>query len=213
MRDALEAYLAHLERGVRRSRHTVRGYRADLEAFLDGIEARRGRPPTPADLTVKEIRAHLGDLYPDHAPTSLARALSAIRAFGEHLRREGLVADNEATLIRRPKQPKTLPKALPVEDMVAMIDGPPALADDPLGRRDRAILEVLYGAGLRVSECVGLDLDHLRWEGGELTLRVIEGKGRKDRAVPLGSRGAAAIQAYLELRPRLAGTSGDRRAL
>jgi integrase/recombinase XerC len=213
VRDALERFLDRMERGAGRSPHTIRGYRRDLEALLDGVEARHRRPPVLADFSVMEIRAHLADLFPDHAPASLARALSAIRSFGEFLRSEGLLADNPATLVRRPKQSQTLPVALPVEDVKAMIDGPPALADDALGRRDRALLEVLYGAGLRVSEAVGLDLEDLRWEGGELTLRVREGKGRKDRAVPLGTRGAAAIDAYLRRRDRLGGDKGDPKAL
>lgn len=212
MRDALDSFLDRMERGAGRSPHTIRGYRRDVEAFIDGLEERHGRPATPQDLQVGEVRAHLADLYPDHAPSSLARALSAIRSFGEFMRAEGLIPDNPATLVRRPKQSQLLPTALPVEDVTAIIDGPPALADDPLGRRDRALLEVLYGSGLRVSEAIGLDLADLRWEGGELTLRVREGKGGKDRIVPLGSRGGAAIEAYLRVRERL-GPSPDPQAL
>jgi len=212
VRDALDSFLDRMERGAGRSKHTIRGYRRDVEAFIDGIEERHGRPATPLDLQVLEVRAHLADLYPDHAPSSLARALSAIRSFGEFMRAEGLIADNPATLVRRPKQSQLLPTALPVEDITAIIDGPPALADDPLGRRDRALLEVLYGSGLRVSEAVGLDLADLRWEGGELTLRVREGKGGKDRVVPLGSRGATAIEDYMRIRERL-GPKSDLQAL
>jgi len=203
VRDALDNFLDRMERGAGRSKHTIRGYRRDVEAFIDGLEERHGRPATPQDLQVREVRAHLADLYPDHAPSSLARALSAIRSFGEFMRAEGIIADNPATLVRRPKQSQLLPTALPVEDITAIIDGPPALADDPLGRRDRALLEVLYGSGLRVSEAVSLDLEDLRWEGGELTLRVREGKGGKDRVVPLGSRGAKAIEDYMRVRERL----------
>ncbi len=205
MRDALSSFLDRMERGAGRSKHTIRGYRRDLERFIDGVEGRLRRAATPQDLQVGEVRAHLADLYPDHAPSSLARALSAIRSFGEFMRSEGLIADNPATLVRRPKQSQLLPTALPVEDIKAIIDGPPALADDPLGRRDRALLEVLYGSGLRISEAIGLDLEDLRWEGGELTLRVREGKGGKDRVVPLGSRGAAALEGYMRVRERLGG--------
>ncbi|MEZ4451507.1 MAG: tyrosine-type recombinase/integrase [Nannocystaceae bacterium] len=190
MRRAIERYLEHLERDVRASRHTVRAYAGDLEALVVHLEAVLGRAPRPADLSVQNLRGHLADLYDRHRPTSLARALSSIRSFGEYMRLQGLVADNEAALVRRPKGRSALPTALPVEDIQGLIDGPPALADDPIGRRDRAILEVLYGSGLRVSECASLDLDHLRWEGDEVTVRVVQGKGRRDRIVPLGRRGA-----------------------
>jgi len=213
VRDVLDRFLDRLDRGAGRSPHTLRAYRRDLEAFIAGIAERTGRAAAVADFQVDEVRAHLADLYPDHAPSSLARALSAIRSFGEFMRSEGLIADNPATLVRRPKQSKLLPTALPPEDIKAIIDGPPALAEDPLGRRDGALLEVLYGAGLRVSEAIGLDLEDLRWEGAELTLRVREGKGGKDRVVPLGSRGAAAIRIYLSVRERLGGPKGDPRAL
>ena len=213
MRDAIARYLDHLAREVRASKHTVRGYRRDLEVFVAGLEARLGRPPTPRDLTLDEVRAHLADLYGDLAPSSLARALAAVRGLGEHLRREGAIADNEATLVRRPRQRAPLPVTLPQADVRALCEGPPALPDDPRGRRDRAILEVLYGSGLRVSECAALDLDHLRWEADEATIRVVQGKGRKDRVVPLGRIGAAALRRYLEVRDRLAGPRGDPRAL
>ena len=213
MRDAIARYLDHLEREVRASKHTVRGYRRDLEVFVAGLEARLGRPAAPRDLTLDEVRAHLADLYGDLAPSSLARALAAVRGLGEFLRREGAIADNEATLVRRPRQRAPLPVTLPQGDVRALCEGPPALPDDPRGRRDRAILEVLYGSGLRVSECAALDLDHLRWEGDEATIRVVQGKGRKDRVVPLGRLGAAALRRYLEVRERLAGLRGDPRAL
>lgn len=213
MRDALDRYLEHLEHEVRASKHTIRGYRRDLLTFIEGLEERLGRPATPRDLVLDQVRAHLAELYGDHKASSLQRALAAVRSFGEFLRREGAVADNEATLARRPKQRLPLPVALPVEDVTAILEGPPALADDPRGRRDRAILEVLYGAGLRVSECAALNLDDLRWEGDEVTLRVVEGKGRKDRVVPLGRMGAAALRRYLEVREAIAGARGERRAV
>ena len=213
MRDALDNFLDRLGRSSGASKHTLRGYRRDLEVFIDGIEARHERPATPADLQVQEVRLHLADLFDGHAPSSMARALSAIRSFGEFMRSEGLIPDNPATLVRRPKQSRQLPSVLPVEDIKAIIDGPPGFADDPIGRRDRALLEVLYGSGLRISEALGLDLDDLRWERDNLTIRVREGKGKKDRAVPLGSRGRAALRAYLEVRERLGGAKADSLAL
>ena len=202
MRAALDSFLVHLESERRASPHTLRAYRRDLEDFLARIEARRGRPAVPADLNLREIRGDLADLYGAVQASTMARKLSALRSFAEFMRREGSVADNEAALVRRPKQRLHLPVALPVEDIGPMIDGS-GHADGPIGLRDRAILEVLYGAGLRVSECAGLDLDHLVWAGDELSLRVVAGKGGKDRVVPLGGAGAAALRAWLAVRGEL----------
>ena len=208
MRAALDRFLVHLESERRASPHTLRAYRRDLEDFLARVEARRGRPPVPTDLNLREIRSDLADLFDAVQASTLARKLSALRSFGEFMRREGSVVDNEAALVRRPKQRLHLPVALPVEDIGPMIDGP-GHAEGPTGLRDRAMLEVLYGAGLRVSECAGLDLAHLVWSGDELTLRVVVGKGGKDRVVPLGSAGSRAIRAWLAVRHLLLPATGE----
>ena len=202
MRAAIDRFLVHLASERRLSPHTVRAYRRDLEDFLARITARRGREPRPNDLNLREIRSDLADLFGAVQASTLARKLSALRSLGEFMRQEGSVADNEAKLVRRPRQRPRLPVALPVEDIGPMIDGE-GHAAGPLGLRDRALLEVLYGAGLRVSECAALDLDHLVWSGDDLTLRVVEGKGGKDRIVPLGSAGAAALRAWLAVRSGL----------
>jgi integrase/recombinase XerC len=202
MRAAIDRFLVHLASERRLSPHTVRAYRRDLEDFLTRITARRGREPRLTDLNLREIRSDLADLFGAVQASTLARKLSALRSLGEFMRQEGSVADNEAKLVRRPRQRPRLPVALPVEDIGPMIDGE-GHAPGPLGLRDRALLEVLYGAGLRVSECAALDLDHLVWSGADLTLRVVEGKGGKDRIVPLGSAGAAALRAWLAVRSGL----------
>jgi tyrosine recombinase XerC len=201
MRDALARFVEHLQRQVRASPHTVRAYHRDVAQFLDTVHERTGREPTPADLDVRQVRAHLATLHGKRATATLARKLSALRRFGEFLRREGAAEDNAVALVQNPKRGQRLPVALPVTDVTAMIEAP--APDDPRARRDRAVLEVLYGAGLRVSECVGLDLSHLRWEGERLLVRVVRGKGGKDRIVPLGRPAARALREYLELRSRL----------
>ncbi|HEY0135685.1 MAG TPA: tyrosine recombinase XerC [Nannocystis sp.] len=203
MRAAMDSFLVHLESERRASPHTLRAYRRDLEDFLARVEARRGRAAVPADLNLREIRSDLADLYGAVQASTMARKLSALRSFGEFMRQRHLVADNEAALVRRPRQRVRLPVALPVEDIGPMIDGS-GHADGPTGLRDRAILEVLYGAGLRVSECAALDLGHLVWSGDDLSLRVVGGKGGKDRIVPLGSAGATAMRAWLAVRDALA---------
>lgn len=201
MRDALARFVEHLERQVRASPHTVRAYHRDVAQFLDTLEERTGRAPAPADLDVRQVRAHLATLHGKRAPSTMSRKLSALRRFGEFLRREGAVEDNAVALVQNPKRGQRLPVALPVAEVTAMIEAP--APDDPVIRRDRAVLEVLYGAGLRVSECVGLDLSHLRWDGDRLLVRVVRGKGGKDRIVPLGRPAARALREYLEVRPLL----------
>ena len=207
MQDALDRYLVHLEAERRVSPHTLRAYRRDLEDFLARVEQRRGRVPVVTDLNLRELRLELADLYGAVQASTLARKLSSLRSFAEFLRRESVLPENEAALVRRPRQRTRLPVALPVEDISPMIDGP-GHADGPLGLRDVAILEVLYGAGLRVSECAGLDLDHLAWAGEELSLRVVGGKGGKDRIVPLGRPGALALRAWLAVRADISQTPG-----
>lgn len=200
--DAIDRFIEHLRSERRLSPHTLRAYRRDLEEFAARIEARRGRVPEVSDLNLREVRSDLAERFGAQAASTAARKLSALRSFGEFLRLRGETDDNEPALVRRPRLPRKLPVALPVEDVSAMIDGG-GHPDGPLGLRDRAILEVLYGAGLRVGECVALDLEHLRWERGELTLRVVAGKGGKDREVPLGRPGAEAVRAWLAAREGL----------
>lgn len=201
MREAICEFLEHLEHEVRASPHTVAAYRRDLEAFTDAVEARRGRSSRVQDLNVREVRSHLAELHGVRAPATVARKLSALRTFGEYLRRGGVLAENEVALIARPKRRAKLPVALPVEDVGQLIDAPQRAG--VRGLRDRAVLEVLYGAGLRVSECAHLDLDHLQWEGQALRVRVVRGKGGKDRVVPLGRPAAEALRAYLSRRGEL----------
>ncbi len=203
MLAAVERFLIHLDSERRVSPHTLRAYRRDLTDFATRLAQRRGRPATIADLNLRELRHELADLHGTLAASTLARKLSALRSFGEFLRLQGLIGENEATLVRRPKARPRLPVALPVEDIGPMIDGP-GHAKGPVGLRDRAILEVLYGTGLRVSECVSLTIHDLVWDRDDLTVRVVAGKGGKDRNVPLGRRGGVAVRAWLAVRDSLA---------
>jgi site-specific recombinase XerD len=201
MRAALERFLVHLGSERRLSSNTRVAYRRDIEGFIASIEDRRGRPARVGDLDVREVRAHLAARHGELAASSIGRKLSALRGFGEFCRREGLLEENTVALLRRPKLGRKLPVALPVEDVGAMIDKPQR--EGAIGLRDRALLEVLYGAGLRVSEAVSLELDDLRGEPGSLTLRIRNGKGGKDRVVPLGARGAESVHAWLKVRDEL----------
>ena len=178
---------------------------------MQSIESRRGREPKLRDLSVREVRAHLAELHGARAASTIARKLSALRTFAEFCRREGLIEENAVALIRRPKIGRKLPVALPVEDLNAMIDAPQR--PGAIGLRDRALLEVLYGAGLRVSEAVALDTSDLEGAGEQLRVRVRAGKGGKQRLVPLGRAAAQSIAAWLEVRENLARPSSPPRAL
>ncbi len=202
MREAIERFLEHLRAEVRASKHTLRAYRGDLTAFATSVEDRRDGEPELRDLTARNVRAHLAELHKKTASSTMARKLSALRSFGEFLLRRGEVEENQVALVSSPKRRHKLPVALPVEDVGDMIDKPHRLGSH--GARDRAILEVLYGAGLRVSECSQLDIGDIELRDEHPKVRVVRGKGGKERLVPLGRRACEALRIYLNLRPGLA---------
>ncbi len=203
---AVDAFLRHItiERGL--SAHTVAAYRRDLAGYLAWL-AERGVEDT--DVVTGELvtgfAAERAASDPPPASTSLARLQSAIRSFHRFLAREGIVTDDPTTKLRPPKAPMRLPKALPVEDVLRLLDAAGPAPEDAapgelVGLRDRALLELLYATGARVSEIVDLDVDDLMH--GEV-LRV-RGKGSKERIVPVGSYARASVDAYLtRARPEL----------
>jgi integrase/recombinase XerD len=206
---AVETYLRHvaLERGL--SDHTVSAYRRDLVAYVEWLRARGTaeiEAVTPA--LVAEFVAERAAAEPPPAAASLARLQSSVRGLHRFLVREGRVDDDPSSRLRPPKTPRRLPKALTISQVEDLLDaaGPgPGSADasaaDPAAVRDRALLELLYATGARVSEIVHLDVDDTAH--GDL-LRV-RGKGDKERVVPVGSYARAAIEAYLtRVRPALA---------
>jgi integrase/recombinase XerD len=209
LQDALRAYLDHLtvERGL--AANTLSSYRRDLRRYLAHLQ---GRHVTTADgVSEPDISAFLlalreGD--PDHPPlaaNSAARAVVAVRGFHRFLLREGIAATDPASAVRPPAPPKRLPKAITVEEVEALLEA--AGADQtPRSVRDRALLELLYGCGARISEAVGLDVDELDLDSGTVKLH---GKGSKERIVPIGSYARLAIEGYLvRARPVLAAGGG-----
>jgi integrase/recombinase XerD len=208
MRDALakqiQRFLDHLtvERGL--SPHTVAAYRRDLEryaAFLRERGITDGRrvdeQAVAAHVAAVSASTH-GDGKPYRA-TSVVRALSSVRAFHRFLLREGAMRADPTAPVVRPRLPRSLPKPLSVDDVARVLAAPD---DSAKGLRDRAVLETLYGAGLRISELVGLDVDDVDLEEG--SVRVL-GKGGKERDVPLGRFARDAISAYLtRVRPQFA---------
>jgi len=211
---AAERYLDHLsvERGL--SQNTLTAYRRDLRRYLVfaeswGIE----RVGDVTDDMVGAFAVQLsssthGDPAELYRASTVTRTLSAVRSFHRFLLREGS-AERDPTLgLVRPRLPRALPRPLSVDEILRLLDAPDA--STPTGLRDRAILELLYGAGLRISELTGLDVDDVDIDDG--AVRVL-GKGGKEREVPLGRYGRESIGAYLtRARPSLA-TSRSRSAL
>jgi len=212
--DPVGRFLDHLtvERGL--ARNTIDAYRRDLERYLDFLRSRDIEDPSRAgEPEISAFVAHLsGSEYEpgkSYRPSSVARALAAIRSFHRFMVREGEAEADPAEGVARPKVPRSLPRPLTVDEVGALVAAP---ADDggPVSLRDRAILETLYGAGLRISELVSLDVDDVDLDGG--SVRAV-GKGSRERLVPLGRYAVRAVEAYLVRgRPALA-TSRSRSAL
>ncbi len=202
---AVLGYLDHLtvERGA--ARNTLLSYRRDLRRYVAYLAARGVDDPArvdEADVAGFLAALRAGDAeHPPLAAGSAARALVAVRGLHAFLLRDGVLATDPARAVRPPAPPRRLPKAIPVEDVERILQAAGG-EDVPRGLRDRALLELLYGCGARISEAVGLDVDDLDLERDTVLLR---GKGGKERLVPLGSYARAALEAYLvRERPALA---------
>jgi integrase/recombinase XerC len=195
----IDCYLAELVRAAH-SPHTVDAYGADLREFLHYLSPPETEPPAPGAIDLLIMREWLASLYHHRlSPLTIRRKLAAVRGLFRFLRREGLVEANVARLVRTPKAPKTLPDVMSADTANALIDGVSAdRMERPHPVRDRALLELLYGCGLRVSELAGLDLQDL--DRAERWLRV-RGKGGKQRQVPVPGKAAAALERYLGERP------------
>jgi integrase/recombinase XerC len=202
MEEALAEYLRHLALEKNASAHTVKSYREDLTQALDFFRTRLSDQSfQPGALTTRLLRAHLAWLSEQgYSRSTIARRLAAIRSWCRFLCRQGVLAANPALGLRGPRQEKRLPHFVSREDMARLLATPPA--DTPLGRRDRAILETLYSAGLRVSELTGLDVADVELSEG--VARVC-GKGRKERLALLGPPAVEAIEHWLAQRQALAG--------
>jgi len=203
-RPAAVKYLERLanERGL--SPHTVAAYRRDLDQFLTFCE--RLEIVALSDIDRRAVRRFLAQLSTlRYARRSIARKLSSVRAFLADAARRGSIETNPAAGVQQPKKPATLPKAIPARSIAEALD---RIDDgDPVGARDRALLEVLYGTGLRVSEVVALTLAEAR----DRDFLRVRGKGDRERIVPIGRPAVRALVSYLKHgRPALAtGRAGD----
>jgi len=192
MREPLQTYLRHLAVEKHASPHTVRSYRTDLEQFVGFCRDAAGAEAAVAAVDARLVRAYLARLHARGLdPASIARKLAAVRSWLRFLVRRGHLARNPAADVRAPRLGRKLVSFLPVDETAALMD------DGTMTERDRAVLELLYATGLRVSELAGLDLEDV--DRTQRTVRVM-GKGRKERIVPYGGAAAAALDGYLRRR-------------
>jgi integrase/recombinase XerC len=212
MQAAIETFRQYLLSEKRASTHTVRAYLHDVEELAAFARRARGangkdgggdRAVALAELDVILCRSYLASLHGRNDAVTIGRKLSSLRAFFRLAVRRRLVASSPVAALRAPKRARRLPSFLGKEDMGRLLDGsgdgdgasePPSEAE---ALRDRALCEVLYGAGLRISEACHLDVDDVEADAGAGRVRVRQGKGRKDRIVPLGSKAWQAVQDYL----------------
>jgi len=215
------SFITHLSAEKHASPNTVAAYGRDLDALLAFVEARnKDRPSTQRRVTQSRgelrelqpsldlyvLRAWLGDLSRTCKPTSIARKIASVRAFGRWLKQKGHAKINPAAELASPKTRRELPTFLSAEDAAAVMEAPTPETtqamreEETVAIRDRAVLELLYAGGLRVSEACGLDLGSLSLD--ERTVRVM-GKGRKERLVPIGSKAEGALREWLAVRADL----------
>ena len=179
------------------SPHTIKAYRTDLAQFADYVG-----PQSWRDIDHVLVRGYLSSLYERGlSKTSVARALAALRSLYKWLAQEGEVEQNPAALVATPRLPKKLPRVPTIEEVNTVLDA--AMPEcSAFTERDQAILELLYGCGIRNSELIGINVDDIRWSN---ELILVRGKGRKERFVPFGDSAKAAVQAYLPARQRVLG--------
>ena len=202
LHEHVTAFIAFLRLNRNASPHTLRAYETDLSQLVTFIAERDRVPPSTVRLAAfdeSNVRDFLASLHDrGNSRASSARRLAALRTFARYLLREDTIDDDPTALVGAPKKEHTLPAHLETSEMTKLLDAPDAAT--PTGRRDRAILELFYASGLRLSELVGLDLEDVNVGGRILRVR---GKGGKERLVPFGRTAAEA----------LAGMTGDRAAI
>jgi integrase/recombinase XerC len=199
-------YLRVLANERNSSTHTLRAYRRELQAFAYYIAQNHGQAVDPEAIEHTHIRAYLGTLYDRGlGKASAARALAAIRSWFKWLARTARVQRNVASLVATPRLPKHLPRVPSIEQMNRVVDSE---GDDAATwpARDRAILELLYGCGIRNAELTGLNLDDIHWANEAILIR---GKGQKQRYVPLGDAAAEALRTYLAERAARLGAAAE----
>lgn len=204
MDKLIAGFVRYLQYERNASPHTIRNYQCDLEQFRlflsDGIA---DAPLDTTSIDALRIRGFLAHLFSNEKKkTSIARKLAAVRAFFKFLTRENILSANPSSTVSTPKLEKTLPRIMTEEEMNTFLDQVAKVAQshEPAILRDRAILELLYASGLRVSELVGLDLRAVNFGEGMVLVR---GKGNRERIVPFGSKAKQALTDYLPAREKI----------
>lgn len=193
MQSAVQRFLQYLRVERNASPLTLKSYAEDFESVYDYFNERHRGVPDPGEVTVVQLRGYVAYMHEcQYAKTTMARRLACIRSFFRFCSREGIVSTNPARALRTPRAGRKLPHFLTNEQVASLLEAPPA--NQPMGLRDRAMLETLYSAGLRVSELVSLNIGD--WDRDSDIVRVI-GKGRKERVAPIGSYAAKALKSWM----------------
>jgi tyrosine recombinase XerC len=197
--DQLRGFLDYLRLNRNVSAHTVAAYDSDLSQFLEFAAGHLDKPRAgldPSDLDLAIVRGFMAALHRrGQSRASAARKLSALRTFVRYLRREGWIDTDPSALVVAPRREQKIPAHLTIDEMTRLLETPDTT--NPLGRRDRAILELFYASGLRLSELVALDVDDVYLRDAQRIVRVL-GKGAKERQVPFNRTTARAIGAWLK---------------
>ncbi len=196
MQDAVDRFLNYLRIERNASELTIKSYADDLSHLTEFFEEQTGRIPAPREVDVSQLRTYAAYLHEcGYARTTIARRLACLRSFFRLCKREGLCDSNPAKPLRTPRAARKLPHFLTTDEIGRLLLAPVATKKD--GLRDRAILETMYSAGLRVAEVVALDVDH--WDRSSGILRV-HGKGKKERIAPVGSYATRALDQWMDVR-------------
>jgi integrase/recombinase XerC len=195
MDEAIAAFRQYLTAEKRASVHTLRAYMHDLDELRAHATRTLGHAPALGELDVVVCRSYLASLHGANDAVTIGRKLSSLRAFFRLAVRRRLVRSSPVAALRAPKRAKRLPMFLGKEDVGRLLDGKGPRPDAGVDQvaLETALFEVIYGAGLRVSEACGLDVGDIEADGGSAYVRVRQGKGRKDRIVPLGGKARAAL--------------------
>ena len=207
---AIDGFLRYLKIERNASELTIKSYSEDFGSLLDYVRDRVGEVSSPAELQIAQLRGYVAYLHEcDYARTTIARRLASLRSFFRYCQREGLVTSNPAKVLRTPRVGRKLPHFLTIEQITSLLEAPPA--NEPEGLRDRAMLETMYSAGLRVAELVGMNIDN--WDRDANIVRVF-GKGKKERIAPIGKHASKALGRWMDVRqPATDSKPADRNAI
>lgn len=196
MQDAVDRFLRYLRVERNSAELTIKSYREDLVALTEFLQDTHGRLPEAMEITPLDLRTYVAAMHEaGYAKTSVSRRLASLRSFFRFAQREGLANNNPAKPLRNPRPDRKLPHFLTTDEISKLLGAPPSTK--PMGLRDRAMLETMYSAGLRVSELVGANDGDLDFEGGLIRVR---GKGRRERLSPLGTFAMKALRQWMKAR-------------